>query len=273
MLSYHRAPPPPREKKREAAKYFTRGFQTVDTNDPIRVAQGLTKFVCAPAIFKDGYRVQANFLFADWVGFDFDDGELSLAEAVENVFCDMTHVIGITMSHQTEPEWRDKFRVMIPLERRVDNLALYRHQIALGMKRWPCDEKCKDGARFFYPCREIVSVNTDGYSWEIDEKVPPEPDYSARAEDRVKHGSIPAWVRSALQVEWRTRTKNDTCFKLGCALGILGYSPEAITNMILGSPTYLGKAAPKKEIFDAVESGVKRGLQELPEKSKREGGS
>ncbi len=272
MISYHRRPTPPREKKREAAKYFTPGFQTVDTNDHDRIAYGISHFVCATGVFKDGYRTQANFLFADWIGFDFDDGEMTLAQAVENVFCDMQHVIGITMSHQTEPEWRDKFRVMIPLERRVDDLALYRHQIALGMKKWPCDEKCKDGARFFYPCREIVSVNRDGYLWELDENVPKEIYFGARSEARVKHGAMPPWVGSALRCAWPAGTKNDTCYRIGCALGILGYSPADITEMILGSPTYSGTTAPKKEIFAAVASGVQRGLRDLPENLKIRGG-
>lgn len=272
MISYHRRPTPPREKKREHARFFTPGFQTVDTNDHDRIAYGLAHFVCAPGVFKDGYRTQGNFLFADWIGFDFDDGEMTLTQAVENVFCDMQHVIGVTMSHQTDPEWRDKFRVMIPLERRVDNLALYRHQIALGMKRWPCDEKCKDGARFFYPCREIISINRDGYAWEIDEHLPKAIDYGARSAARVDCGSIPIWVRSALRVEWPLHTRNDTCFRIGIALGILKYSPQRITDMILASPTYKGKGAPTKEIFEAVKNGVERGLRDLPEKLKIEGG-
>ncbi len=272
MLSYHRRPPPPREKKREFARFFTPGFQTVDTNDPVRIAEGLTKFVCAPGVFTDGYRTQDNFLYADWIGLDFDDGEMSLDQAVNNTFCDMIHVIGITMSHQTEPEWRDKFRVMMPLERRIDSLALYRHQLRVAMKRWPCDEKCKDGARFFYPCREIVSVNTDGYHWEIDESVPKEPDYAARNEARVKHGAVSGWAYSAFRVEWPPHTRNDTCFRLGCELGILGCSPEEITEKILVSPTYKGKDAPTKEIFESVRNGVERGLRELPEKLKNPGG-
>jgi hypothetical protein len=268
VISYHRRPPPPRHLKREAAKYFTRGFDTVDTNDPERLARGLTSYVCAPGIFREGYRVQANFMFADWIGLDFDSGELSLASAVENVFCDMTHVIGITMSHQTEPEYRDKFRVMIPLERRVDDLALYRHQLAVAMEKWPCDEKCKDGARFFYPCREIVSVNLDGYSWEIDENVPKEPDWSARTAIRVKHRIISGWARTLLTTEWPPHTKNDSCFRLGCHLGTLGYSPAEIVDLILDGPTYAGGGAPQKEIFDAVKNGVERGLKDFQAKLK-----
>lgn len=270
MLSYHRCPPPPREKKHEFARFFTPGFQTVDTNDPTRVAQGLTKFVCAPGVFREGYRCKKNFMFADWIGLDFDEGDMTLSQAVENVFCDMTHVIGITMSHQTEPEWRDKFRVMIPLDRRIEDIRLYEHQLKLAGKKYPLDTKCLEGARFFYPCREIISLNPDGYTWEIDDDLPPAPDYAARNAARVKHGTTPPWVYSALSTKWMDRTKNDTCYKLGAALGILGYSPEEITEMILKSPTYEGKAAPTKEIFESVSNGVERGLRELPDNFKTE---
>lgn len=268
MISYHKRPPPPREKKREHAKFFTRGFHTIDTNDPRRLARGLTSYVCAPGIFKEGYRIQDNFLYADWIGLDFDSGELSLVQAIDNVFCDMTHVIGTTMSHQSEPEWRDKFRVMIPLERRITDLALYRHQLAVAMDRWPCDEKCKDGARFFYPCREIVSVNIDGYSWEVDENIPPPPPYQAVTAGRVKHRSVTNWCRSRFKVVWPVGERNPTCYRIGCELGTLGFRPEEIVEMILESPTYAGKSAPKKEIFEAVRNGVKRGLKDFQQAQK-----
>lgn len=201
-------------------------------------------------------------MFADWIGFDFDSGEMTLGDAL-NSFCDMIHVIGVTMSHQTEPEWTDKFRVLFPLERRIENLALYRHQLKIGLKKWPADEKCKDGARLFYPCREIVSVCTEGYSWEIDEDVEPEPDYAALTVARVKSAIIPPWVTIKLRSQWEPHTYNDTCFKLGCALGPHGYSPDEIVAMILNGPTYKGRAAPKKEIFDSVVNGIERGLKDF----------
>ncbi len=172
MISYHTRPAPPRERKREEAKFFTSGFITehTDTKDYYEIAEALRLYVCACGIFKNGYRAEKNFLFADWIGFDFDSGEMALAQATEEVFTDYIHIIGITMSHQTEPEWRDKFRVLIPLEERITDFKLFRHQIALGMDKWPCDPQCKDAARFFYPCRHIVSINHEGYSWEIDRR-------------------------------------------------------------------------------------------------------
>ena len=151
----------------------------------------------------------------------------------------------------------------MPLAERVNDLRLYEHQLAVAVKRWPCDEKCKDGARFFYPCREIISIHPDGDPWEIDTNPPPEPDYKAKAVGRVRHGSIPAWVLSALRTVWPEGTKNDTCFRLGCALGVHGFSVEEIVDMILASPNYRGKEAPKKEVFSAVTSGVKRGFKDI----------
>ncbi len=72
-----------------------------------------------------------------------------------------------------------------------------------------------------------------------------------------------------MEIEWAPQTKNNTCFRLGCTLGILGYSAEEITGMILKSATYKGKEAPKKEIFSAVSNGVIQGLKELPQNSKK----
>lgn len=266
MISYHTAPIPSRENKNRMAYMFTRGFETADTNDPERMAKGVVKFACAPGVFLDGHRRKDNFLFADWIGLDFDSGELSLDQAV-NTFCDMVHVIGVTMSHRTGDFPLDKFRVLIPLERRIDNLRLYEHQLAIAGKKWPVDEKCLEGARFFYPCREIVSVCTEGYAWEIDENMPPEPDFSAHARGRVKNGCIPMHTRRLLRNPWPPRTYNNTCFEIGCQLGIHGYTPEEITQMILESPTYQNRAdAPKNEIFKAVKNGVERGFKDIQPK-------
>jgi hypothetical protein len=32
------------------------------------------------------------------------------------------------------------------------------------VKNFPCDRKCTDGARLFYPCKEIVSIRKEGLS-------------------------------------------------------------------------------------------------------------
>lgn len=265
MISYHAAPPPPREKKNEAAHIFTRGFRTVDTNDPERIARGLTTTVVAPGIFKDGHRHEKNWLYSDWICLDFDDGEMTVRQAVENVFCDWTHIIGVTMSHQLGPAPRDKFRVLIPLEHRIDELSLYRHQLATAMKRWPCDPQCKDGARFFYPCREVVSVNI-GEPWEINIDVPPEPKHVARSAVRASNHVIAPWALHALKTPWPERTRNNTCYRIGAALGIHGFPVSDIVAFILKSPTYAGKSLPKTltdEISRAVENGVNRALRDL----------
>lgn len=127
----------------------------------------LGAFICrydwAPAIFKESYRKSENFESADIVALDFDAG-LTLAEAMEH-FKDFRHIIGTTRNHQIEKNGlvSDRFRVLLFLRERIFSKEIYSTIIKSLHKMYPqVDRACKDPARFYYKCSQVVSLNLQG---------------------------------------------------------------------------------------------------------------
>jgi hypothetical protein len=283
MISYSETPVPA-HPTREDAKYFTRGFKVARVDDVERLARGIARFAWTPAEYRNGYRCEQNFLRARWIGLDFDNDEegadiIPLDEAVNELFADYVHIIGTTKSHQKSKKGeapRDRFRVMLRMSCGVTDIELYRYQLVCAMREWPCDAQCKDAARFFWPCREIVSTNADGLEWNV--MFEPADDIEARRYARTKMLGmqaarsagliIPRWIVGMLENPWPVGQRNNRCFRIGAALGTMGYSPEDIVQKILRSPTYREVTPSRsllREIERAVLSGMGRGFRDLKE--------
>ena len=131
---------------------------------------------------------------------DFDDGELSLAQATENVFSDHIHIIGTTRNHQkpkgTKPPC-DRFRVAIPFDKPIHNLYTYKHNLGLVADRYPVDRSMCDGADYFFPCQKIISIVSVGYKWNVLKPSPNptllKPEFPEIPSDKNKR-SMPRWV-------------------------------------------------------------------------------
>ncbi len=186
------------------------------------------------------------------------------------MFCDMVHLIGTTASHQKEKKDKpacDRFRVVLKFEERITDLALYHHQLIKAENKYSVDPSCKDGARFFFPCQEIVSMSDDGYTVEIDHDAPPPPDYTRYTIARQRTMTIPRkWLIYLEHERFPDGQYNTTCYQLGAQLAPLGLSVEEICARIYASPTYKDAHLPsdlQAEIVQAVSNGHNRGLQEL----------
>ena len=146
----------------------------LNTLDPRVVSAFLGEFACSPIIFDKAYRKEVNFICSIWFGLDFDDGKYSLAQAIED-FKDHCHVIGTTKSHQIEKDGKppgDRFRVFVLGSSVCDSLRTYRFNMERMVEMFGADDKCVDGARYFAPCKKIVSVGAiDGET--LDWETPP----------------------------------------------------------------------------------------------------
>lgn len=262
MISYH-----PGSATAPVGTPFTAGFKTVDTNDPERIARGVSKFAWAPGVFRDGYRSKENFLYADWIGLDFEDEEFSLADA-ENTFSDMVHVIGTSRNHRVEKGGvtLDRFRVLLLLERRTEDPREFEATMRHLRVKYPIDKKCVDAARHFFACREIISVQIDGYRQEL---IPPkrtdEQMLAARRAAYTRTGAIPPWTRHKLTTVIPVGERNDTLYRAAKDLMRAGFSPSKTFGLIVDSPTYGGDVAPKiaAQIQALIRSGRKSLEQEL----------
>ena len=137
--------------------------EQLDTLNPKIVAAFLGEFVCSPIIFDKAYRKEANFICSIWFALDFDDGKYTLEHAIED-FKDHAHVIGTTKSHQIEKGSKpacDRFRVFVLGDKICDSLRTYRYNMQLLVDTFGADDKCVDGARYFAPCKKIVSIGSE----------------------------------------------------------------------------------------------------------------
>lgn len=132
-------------------------------------------------IFKDNHRSNANFLEAETVALDFDDG-LTIEEA-EIAFADYKHIIGTTKSHRKSKGGQvcDRFRVILFLSEPITDARTYTATMINLMEEFPqADPQCKDAARFFFPCVEIYKSKEDGKL--VDPVEPPDmPEPTTRA--------------------------------------------------------------------------------------------
>jgi hypothetical protein len=133
----------------------------------------------SPAITNNGYLKNNNFLYSGILCFDVDNkpGQtfLSLENAVK-LISEYKHVIATTRSHQKPKDGNppvDKYRVILFYESDIMsadqysyNYKLYANTILpLGVA-----DATSDAARFFYSCKEIISVSETGLLVKVLEK-------------------------------------------------------------------------------------------------------
>lgn len=253
MLSYH-----PWPTKSWNERMLQRGWRTVDTVDMRRVAAGITLYPWSPCIWRDGDKRNANFLYADLIALDFDSPEMPLAQAL-NAFSDMAHVIGTTKSHQREKNGVvcDRFRVVLRLDSRIERLDDFRETLRFAMRHYPADEACKDGGRFFWPCKEIVSVETDGFTCDVQFAPPPSAAFELTAAQAS--GVMPKSAARLLE-GWIEVDRHKSVYLAGWDLGLAGWAPEQAVALVRGAPLY--RSLPKRQhefertIADACGSGL-----------------
>jgi hypothetical protein len=125
----------------------------------------------SPSVFANEYRSIKNTLHTGVLALDYDEGRPTLAEMIDTLKREnIRHVIATTQSHDKPKKGVvcDRFRVIIDTTNNPStNKDQYHAQIKHFYRRWPePDKSCKDPSRFYFPCREVVSVyDGDPVSW------------------------------------------------------------------------------------------------------------
>jgi len=223
----------------------------------------MTRFTWSPIIFDGGIREQARFLRADWCALDFDDGEMTLDRAVNNVFADCIRVIGTTKSHQKLKAGvrADRFRVLLKFERPITSLDEYRATMVHYIEHHGADPACKDGARFFWPCQEIVDISTEGYTQEIF-AAPPRPVWTPKPCYR-ELGVIRRRSTEALRSVFPRGEKNNRCFMIAKDMFDAGFEFDEILECIIKSPTYKGVSS--RELIEEISQCIRSGIKSIKE--------
>jgi hypothetical protein len=247
------------------------------------LSQIITTSVWSPIVWNAGMRAKKNFKSAEYLALDFDDGKWTLACAEK--WCkqnNFAYIIGTSKSHQKEKTTAsghrqpavDRFRLVVPFETPLTDRQLYEYNMRKVMETVPCDPSCKDGGRFFFPCKKIYSLR-DGYPFKP-EKTIAEGDASpeeivklthVRAKRYATAGIIPAWILMSIKYGVETGGRHTQCYKIGAELYHYGYSIESITNLIISGPLKdIGVADARR----AVSNGWHRARAEAEAEHKRQ---
>ena len=206
--------------------------------------------VWSPVIWKSGFRSRNNFARATLVALDFDSGEMTLG-AMEKECKDLGlwYVLATTKSHQVAKVSRsgeaipatDRFRLILRSEKTCIDRERYEYNMKLFPEYWPCDPSCSDAARFFWPCREVVSYSEDGLKlpWlNFDEDYVPERLRYIRHAEKLRnmgrHGMMPEWVSVILHGTKRVPRgeRHKTCYRLGATWMLLGWELDTLIDYV-----------------------------------------
>lgn len=255
------------EGRREKPRDHFRSAPITDLN---RIARCMLDWIWSPIVFKGGSRLEENFIESFWCALDFEDPAFSLEDA-SNAFCDMRHIIGTTKSHgiaKGAVPACDRFRVLLEWSEPIAALRLYRWNMRRIFERYPADKSCVDGARFLYPCREIISINADpeAFTEPVHYEVPEsfENERLGLAPERVKAlraaGAVPSFASYWLAHAMPLGKRNTYCYGIAKDLTYSGFELAEIRERILDSPTYRGASlAPRllREIDEAIRNGAR----------------
>ncbi len=128
---------------------------------------------------------------------------------------------------------------MVVFRELLRDLSTYHYNVKKMVDSYGADPTCVDGARFYWRCKEIISVNSEGHFQDV--LLPPDNFYDNS--DLVTSGKrfkppferkIPSpQVCAILRGGVRNGERNSTCFRVGLELGSMGYSEEEVARMII----------------------------------------
>jgi hypothetical protein len=211
----------------------------------------LTTRVWSPVVWKDGARAKANFQAAGLVALDFDDGRLTLEECVREMNrLQAAHIVGTTKSHRVAKGTCgavDRFRLILPSASVCTDLGVYEENMREFIRTWGGDLSCADGGRFFFPCREIVSVKMDKrrhrIHWNMSLSTAGaaearQAEMMVRLQKHKENGTVPLWISQILRGDEIVEPgrRHATTYKLAARLTACGWSKSAIMDAILKTP-------------------------------------
>lgn len=204
------------------------------------ISKYISSYIWSPVIFKNHTRLQANFLWSSLLVFDFDNDDgviVSMDSAVNNIFADMRHIIATTRNHQ---KWKgskppqDRYRVILQFSKPITTLRDYRYNLKHYVTHYESDSKPKDGARLFFPCSEIISIN-DGYL--VDVLNPPPQFMNNDAKDSelaayAKLGRLPIWLERNLARVVQEGHRNEAVFCMASDIAKVKRDPAFVLSHI-----------------------------------------
>lgn len=225
MISFHPLAP----NGATSPGLYARGYVYLTRDSLDDVIHVMRRKVWSPCVWHDGERREANFALADWCVLDFDSPEVTLDQAINNLFCDCVHIIGTTKSHRKEKHGIicDRFRVALKFSRRIVDTHAFKWNMRQAVEHYVADPQCIDAARFYWPCTDIVSISREGYDHEVrDAPPPPPPDVDAL--ERIRNSPISRATRQVMEHGAAAGQRNRACFIAALELYRKGFGDDQV---------------------------------------------
>jgi len=274
VISYH-----PSHPNSDQPDRYSYGFKTTEYDSIHELAEYASRYAWSPIIWTNGTRVSGSFRFSKTFALDFDNGILTIVDAVARLRrLGVAYLVGTTKSHQRPKKTKagkiappcDRFRLVVPWAEAVTDPWQYRYNMLSAMRQLPADDSCKDTARFFWPCVEVVACE-DG---EAMRPMPLPADFheqrakqNARREDSIRGhlmaGTMPLALRHALEHGVGEGGRHKMVYRIGATLALLSYPKEKIVDLCMSGPLAdIGFA----DVVRAVENGMERALRDAGER-------
>jgi hypothetical protein len=228
-------------------------FRSTEVDCLSRVAGCITKHVWSPCTWRNGRRKKTNFIGANLLVLDFDNGKISLEDASEDLFAEYRHIIAPTKSHTSN---HPRFRVILTMSKKITNKFQYESNLRPWIESHGADSSCVDAARFFFPSTVIYSIKLTGDNVEIYDFEEPKPKSPEQIKSEIdfykSNKTVPKWIQGILTFGVPVGERHKTCFKLGANLRKFGFEQGEVVEMIRSSPI---NAIPIEDIERAVKNG------------------
>ncbi len=226
-------------------------FVTARCDNIAQICNTICGFQWSPITWAYGRRKGINFVFADFLVLDFDDGVWTLEDAMKAFDAQgCGYIIGTTKSHQIQKGSLppcDRFRVLLKWHRRITDRETYLQNMKRVAKDFPCDQQCVDAARSYQPCIEIIKICTgSGIEWRpfVPRPKPIPTVYQVT-------GILPYWLKAMMQETPHQGMRNKHAFRLAAKLAEHGYSEQDTIEAVLLAPIDLTQ----EEMTNAARSG------------------
>ena len=210
-------------------------FKCIEVRTAKDLASIMTSAVWSPICWINNQRKSDDFYCSDFLVLDYDDGDITLEEAVAwaQKYC---HVIGTTKNHQKEKNGVvcDRFRVAVPWETRIEDLNTYRQNMERILSNMGSDQACKDGGRLYQPCTKIVSIGPGEKAKWWPYEAPKPRDLSPSYYELTK--TIPPWLQDMMVTQPPEGMRNKTAYKIAYYLARYGFSEQECRSAVFSAP-------------------------------------
>lgn len=254
----------------QLASWFRASYRDTSV-DLVQLAAIVQERAWAPIRWRLGACLSENFIDSHWMALDFDETDYTLAQALGD-WSDSVHVIGTTKSHgipKDKKPAKDRFRIIVPWAEPILCAKTYAYNLERLIASHGADATCSDPARFFWPCREIISVNRSGYLQPVKPYAEPErlavnSEQLAELRRDVFGRALPVWIADFVNrgklppFQKLNGSRKWACFAAAAKLRDLGWQVGDTANLIHAAP-FDRANFDDDEIDAAVKSAFKRG--------------